>query len=200
MKIGILTFHYAHNYGAMLQAYALSTWLNNNGYDAVIIDYRLPFIYDNHRKFTFRQFVKYYRSNNNLLFSFLKAAKNYRTHRNFCRMVKWTRFEDFLNNILRKTDYIESIEQINQLGLDTIICGSDQIWNEKLTGGYIPLYFAEGIKKSINRISYAASTGDNSVESDKVHCFCSLLTNFDHISVREKGLSDFMNLKGVTNS
>lgn len=42
MKIGILTFHYAHNYGAMLQAYALSTWLNNNGYDAVIIDYRLP--------------------------------------------------------------------------------------------------------------------------------------------------------------
>ena len=37
MKIGILTFHYAHNYGAMLQAYALSTWLNNNGYDAVII-------------------------------------------------------------------------------------------------------------------------------------------------------------------
>ena len=199
MKIGILTFHYAHNYGAMLQAYALSTWLNNNGYDAVIIDYRLPFIYDNHRKFTFRQFVKYYRSNNNLLFSFLKAAKNYRTHRNFFRMVKWTRFEDFLNNILRKTDYIESIEQINQLGLDTIICGSDQIWNEKLTGGYIPLYFAEGIKKSINRISYAASTGDNSVESDKVHCFCSLLTNFDHISVREKGLSDFMNLKGVTN-
>ena len=41
MKIGILTFHYAHNYGAMLQAYALSTWLNNNGYDAVIIDYLL---------------------------------------------------------------------------------------------------------------------------------------------------------------
>ena len=26
-----------------------------------------------------------------------------------------------------------------------------------------------------------------------------MLTNFDHISVREKGLSDFMNLKGVTN-
>ena len=70
MKIGILTFHYAHNYGAMLQAYALSTWLNNNGYDAVIIDYRLPFIYDNHRKFTFRQFVKYYRSNGLVLKTF----------------------------------------------------------------------------------------------------------------------------------
>ena len=39
MKIGILTFHYAHNYGAMLQAYALSTWLNNNGYDAVTVSY-----------------------------------------------------------------------------------------------------------------------------------------------------------------
>lgn len=42
MKIGILTFHFAHNYGAMLQAYALSTKLRNMGYDAEIIDYRLP--------------------------------------------------------------------------------------------------------------------------------------------------------------
>ncbi len=50
MKIGILTFHFAHNYGAMLQAYALSTKLNTMGYDAEIIDYRLKYIYDNIEK------------------------------------------------------------------------------------------------------------------------------------------------------
>ena len=38
MKIGIITFHYAHNYGAVLQAYALSTRLCLEGYDAKIID------------------------------------------------------------------------------------------------------------------------------------------------------------------
>lgn len=40
MKIGILTFHRAHNYGAVLQAYALVTYLKNIGHDAEIVDYR----------------------------------------------------------------------------------------------------------------------------------------------------------------
>ena len=31
MKIGIITFHAAHNYGSMLQAYALQTFLERNG-------------------------------------------------------------------------------------------------------------------------------------------------------------------------
>ena len=31
-KIGILTFHNAHNYGAVLQAYALRTVLRRLGY------------------------------------------------------------------------------------------------------------------------------------------------------------------------
>ena len=40
MKIGILTFHRAHNYGAVLQAYALVTYLINCGLEAEIVDYR----------------------------------------------------------------------------------------------------------------------------------------------------------------
>ena len=39
MKIGILTYHRAHNYGAMLQAYALRTYLHNQGHDVEFIDY-----------------------------------------------------------------------------------------------------------------------------------------------------------------
>lgn len=40
MKIGILTFHRAHNYGAVLQAYALKAFLNEMGYNNVsFIDY-----------------------------------------------------------------------------------------------------------------------------------------------------------------
>ena len=42
MKIGILTFQRAENYGAMLQAYALQTFLKSmsDGFDVEIIDYR----------------------------------------------------------------------------------------------------------------------------------------------------------------
>lgn len=41
MKIGILTFHEVTNFGAFLQAYALSEIINSKGHEAYIIDLRL---------------------------------------------------------------------------------------------------------------------------------------------------------------
>ena len=38
-KIGIITFHRAINYGAMLQAVALQQAVSKLGYDAELIDY-----------------------------------------------------------------------------------------------------------------------------------------------------------------
>ena len=46
MNIGILTFHRAANYGAVLQAIALVTTLKRKNYNAEIIDYRCRFIED----------------------------------------------------------------------------------------------------------------------------------------------------------
>ena len=40
MKIGILTFHRASNYGTVLQAQAMAMALQELGYDAELIDYR----------------------------------------------------------------------------------------------------------------------------------------------------------------
>ena len=39
MKIGILSFHNANNFGAVLQNYALQTWLKMNGHEVETIDY-----------------------------------------------------------------------------------------------------------------------------------------------------------------
>ena len=39
-KIGIVTIHMINNYGAILQAYALNSYLNSMGYDAETIDFR----------------------------------------------------------------------------------------------------------------------------------------------------------------
>ena len=39
MKIGILTFHRAINYGAFLQAFALKTYLTSLGNEVEIVDY-----------------------------------------------------------------------------------------------------------------------------------------------------------------
>ena len=40
MKIGILTFQRADNYGAMLQCYALQEYLKSAGHEVEVIDYR----------------------------------------------------------------------------------------------------------------------------------------------------------------
>ena len=45
MKIGILTFHWATNYGAVLQSYALQEYLSAHGHEVCIINYK-PKNYD----------------------------------------------------------------------------------------------------------------------------------------------------------
>ena len=196
MKIGILTFHYAHNYGAMLQAYALVTFLRLKGHEAQIIDYRLPFIYDLYELLDFKGFFKRYRRKNNVLIALLKSIKNFSKHKN--KSLKWYRFEDFLNNSLIKTSRVYSLGEINKLNFDCVVCGSDQIWNGSLTGGLEPLYFCEGLTAPC-KISYAASNGNEIVDTKEWGFFKSYISNFRKISVREKGLSDFLSNHGIAN-
>ena len=39
MKIGIITYHFAHNFGAVLQCYSLQEFLKRHGYDVEIINF-----------------------------------------------------------------------------------------------------------------------------------------------------------------
>ena len=41
-KCGIVTFHSSHNYGSVLQAYALVRVMQKMGLDAELIDFRHP--------------------------------------------------------------------------------------------------------------------------------------------------------------
>ena len=38
-KIGIITYHFALNYGAVLQCYALKEYLSSIGYDVIVLNY-----------------------------------------------------------------------------------------------------------------------------------------------------------------
>ena len=50
MKIGILNFHRALNYGAVLQCYGLQETLTALGHEVSVIDYR-PKIIEKHRSY-----------------------------------------------------------------------------------------------------------------------------------------------------
>ena len=38
-KVGIITYHFALNYGAVLQCYALKEYLSSQGYDVIVLNY-----------------------------------------------------------------------------------------------------------------------------------------------------------------
>ena len=130
MNIGILTFHMAHNFGAMLQAYALSYTVNQMAdCSCEIIDYRLPEIYEKYNNMLKKSHV----------------------------MPKHLKFEDFMNKDLPLSNRLEDPQMANQYS--AYILGSDQIWNPDITKGYKDVYFGMLFPIHAYCVSYAASTG-----------------------------------------
>ena len=54
MKIAILTFHCALNYGAIMQTYGLQEYLKKIGHEVYVIDYRPEYLLKPYRIFNWR--------------------------------------------------------------------------------------------------------------------------------------------------
>ena len=172
MNIGIITFHRALNYGAVLQAYALQYFLREMDIDSRIIDYRCKEI---------EYFYKPIKANpiKNTK-KFLKECIFYMFNK-----IKRKKFMRFLNkNLLftKKIDTKADMLNLNAL-FDCFITGSDQVWNNRWTGfdGTFFLDFAESKKKN----SYAASFGFSSVPREYEKLYKKYLSDFNLLSVRE---------------
>lgn len=185
MKIGILTFHNAHNYGAVLQVYALKKALEQLGHEAMVVDYRNDIIegqYPYQRKISLSGIKNKIKFPMNCL-KYLYANKQYHE--------KWNKFNEWILNYVVGNSSNCSKEQLAQLGVDMFICGSDQIWNPGLTGGFDGVYFADFSTKA-KKVTYAASMGLNELPKEQEKQFISYLNNFDSISVREQSLKEYI--------
>lgn len=187
MKIGIVTYHRPHNYGALFQAYALKLYLEANGHDAEFVDY-----WPEYHSRTYK--TLYVLENKTLIdkiktflficfgiFKVLKRRKGYQ-----CFMEKYLG--------LSHTEKFKTAESLNRLKYDVVFYGSDQIWkkhSEPRFSGFNPVYFGAGdfAKK---KVSYAASMGVIEVDAADKLCLKQLLRNFDSISVRERQLQDLV--------
>ncbi|WP_312482562.1 polysaccharide pyruvyl transferase family protein [Sphingobacterium multivorum] len=190
MRIGILTFHFAHNYGAMLQAYALVTKLRKEGFNAEIIDYRHNYIYKWHEKLSFKDLVLRYLDNGeNIAIAFLKSLKNWK--KQYVKDQKWINFNNFLLNKLPISEPVLA-KDLKKVTYDALICGSDQIWNPRLTDGLQEVYFCGIGKSSAIRISYAGSNGEGQVPKEFVDQFELFISQLNHVSLREHALATFI--------
>lgn len=182
MKIGILTFHNALNYGAVLQCYALQHFLQEKGHDVEVIDYRIPFIEEQKKLF----------SKTELLRRGIVALLRYF----IIRLLVWPAwrktihvFHQFMVSQLHLSPRATTAADI-PTGYDCILFGSDQIWSPKLCRGFDPVFWGQFEKHGARFVSYAASIGETS-ELDKPGWLAveQRIKVFDAVSVREKSLS-----------
>ena len=185
MKVGIITFHTALNFGAVLQAYALYKTIKDKGHDVKIIDYRAAF---NERRFAPKS-ISYFlniRTIYNVLF-----RNGYETYYK-------EGFQDFLNQYLELTRSVYDEADLISLSssFDTFIAGSDQVWNLACTEGD-EMYFLPFVKEKEKRNSYAASIGYTKLPISEYNRYRRLMMSFSNISVREQtGLEIVRTLTG----
>ena len=173
MRIGILTFHCAHNYGAVLQCYALQEFLKHRGHDVCVIDYRPKAITSVYKLLTRKRII---RKN---VFRVVKDLSLL-----FWRTKRYDKFENFINNKLQ----LAPVNTVLKNSYDIIIIGSDQVWNYNITNGFDKYYWGNFPHPENTRIvSYAASMQDNWPD-ELSPTIKKNLENFDYISVRESSL------------
>lgn len=184
MNIGIITFHAAHNYGSMLQAYAMQTFLERQGHHVEIVNFR-PLSqkrgYPKPIDFTTKNNVK--RSIKRLVLSPKTIAPLNK---------KWHLFEAFLHRYLHLTKEYSTLEELKQANFeyDVLITGSDQIWNTKAFD-FSEAYFGTFVNDKTKKVAYAPSMGPDPEKQD-VDYLRKLLQGYSAVSVREERTKSFI--------
>ncbi len=168
-RVGILTFHYANNYGAVLQTYALSEQIKRLGY--------APFVINKGPTRGLRE----------------RSIVVYSRLRRWCRRGRGdgdsgAAFEAFRKQHLDIAPAVtqEATVLREMATCSAIIVGSDQVWNVAgLLGRVDPFYFLRiPLPREITRVSYAACFGQPSQPKRLYAQMADGFSQFSRISVR----------------
>lgn len=180
MKIGTITFHGSHNYGSMLQAYALQECIKN-----IMKDYGVPCDYQilNFRSESQKDIYQLPKPED------IKSLIKWLMYRKYKAQldIQYQKFESFISEYLQVTDEFTDSTYLPELtsSFDILFAGSDQIWNVRAKD-FDNAYLLPGCKT--RRISYAASLGPLSIDWDQYQTdvYKSSIDGFSILSVREK--------------
>lgn len=195
MKVAILTFHHAFNYGAELQCFALQYKLNALGYKAEVI-YNFRPMNDEYQFIEDTKFKAYFNQNKKLSLRtrvnrvcagiLVKISNIIFKERVTYRKQKFYGFHDQFTKLSSDKFYnFDMLYNYNWISYSHFIVGSDQVWNYLTTYSNEP-YFLTFAPKDAKKISYAASLGHSKIPAEISHKYKLWLDSFDFISVREK--------------
>lgn len=159
MKIAILTFSKSKNYGANLQCYALTKFLQQQGHFVEQIDIQRP-------RPRMSIISKILRLHENIIFPMFRRK--------------------YIDVFTKKYKTPEQLKK-DPPQSDAFIVGSDQVWNPSLTKSLDPLiYFLSFVPSEKRKIAYAASFGTEKWTDEIIQPKVKeLLGSFHRIGVRE---------------
>ena len=178
-KIGTVTFHESNNYGTCLQAFALRKFIQDNGFDCDIINYKRNMLGKENKKSTIYKIAKILKNYNFKLYLYPLNKK--------IEYAKAQLFNAFRENyyVYSKKQYtdINDLSECNEI-YDGIVCGSDMIWCENRVDNMniYMLAFIDGNK----RIAYAPSFGEDVTQNTTYIKYIPELNKFKALSCREK--------------
>jgi hypothetical protein len=193
-KISLITYHAAHNYGAVLQAYATQYTIEKMGCACEIINFQ-------------PDTIKYY----NALYKFPQGKDIPKTIKGFAaslyRFLRYWRYDEerrgrgrkfdaFVKTKLKITKEYRTVQELfdENFEYDITITGSDQTWNIHCPmwgiGGvvdYSGAYFLGFVKKG-RKASFAPSISNTTTE--ELTAYRGLLLQYDYITVREASTAE----------
>lgn len=168
-KVGVLTFHKCINYGSYWQARCLVEGLRERGHNAELLDHDCRCVRVAEARCAFQPMLPQ-RSRRADFPSYAKKIRNFATA---------------IDELPLSRSF--SLHEPQDLdGYDTIVVGSDEVWNlsHPWYGGKA-LFYGVGLR-SPRLVSYAASFGSYSCHWGLNDYWAGQLKRFDHLSVRDE--------------
>ncbi len=182
MKIGIFTFQYAYNHGAVLQCMALFRTLEQMGFDVDVINY-VPLEFGKYE----HSLLRGWGIKKGLLFKNLPKKLIKARYGKAMRGV----FDRFRAEKLSFSPLCQTPDEIAQVVpvYDVLVTGSDQVWHFAQKS---PFFLEWGKEFSGKKISYAPCCGSLDQPAERKEQVGAWMADFDSISVRNNFSRDLV--------
>lgn len=190
MKISIMTIHYIHNYGSVLQTYATQYLFEKAGYDVQTVDYVRPncrrenVLADQYKRDQQNGSIRSYP----IIRSILSYKRKYHVKR--CDSV----FHAFIVKYIHLSQTYDTAESLMQNPpiADVYCTGSDQMWNSIWNDGILKEHFLAYAPAGKKRIAFSTSFGRTELDKSELETTRPFIQKYDAISVREKSALDLL--------
>lgn len=168
MKCSIVTIHHIHNFGSIFQAYSLYRFLEKNGYETDLIDYR----------------PAYYEAGKNKIRTLIGRFLNYGAYsRRKQKFENFIKSYDTLSNQQFKS--LSDLEQHYGESEQLFIAGGDQLWNNYHPCGNDDAYKLTFAKKA-KKLAYGTSMGRDNFAEGELFALAEKVEDFETIMLRER--------------